>query len=97
MVYINMSNKSNNNVETNITEDNSDIQKLLLNIGLNISHYRKLRGLSQLQLAEMVNISRTYMSNIEAPNTEASPSIPVLYRIATCLDVDIARLFEVHL
>ena len=33
-------------------------------LGLNIAYYRKERGLSQLQLAEMVNISRTHMSRI---------------------------------
>ena len=37
-------------------------------IGLNIAYYRKLAGLSQLQLAESIGISRTHMSNIEAPN-----------------------------
>ena len=36
-------------------------------IGLNIAYYRKLAGLSQLQLAESAGISRTHMSNIEAP------------------------------
>ena len=34
-------------------------------LGLNIAYYRKARGLSQSQLAEQVNISRTHMSRIE--------------------------------
>ncbi len=37
-------------------------------LGLTIAYYRKLRGMTQLELAEAVNISRTHMSNIEAPN-----------------------------
>lgn len=39
-------------------------------IGLNIAFYRKLKGLTQLQLAERIGISRTHMSNIEAPHME---------------------------
>lgn len=31
-------------------------------IGLNIAHYRKLKGMTQFQLAEKIEISRTYMS-----------------------------------
>ena len=31
-------------------------------LGLNIAYYRKDRGLSQSELAERVNISRTHMS-----------------------------------
>lgn len=34
-------------------------------LGLNIAYYRKEKGLSQSQLAELVNISRTHMSRIE--------------------------------
>ena len=37
-------------------------------IGLNIAHQRKLKKLTQVQLAERIGISRTHMSNIEAPN-----------------------------
>ena len=41
-------------------------------IGLNIAYYRKLNGMTQMRLAEEVNISRTHMSNIEAPNMPTS-------------------------
>lgn len=46
--------------------------KELKMIGLNIAYYRKLKGIRQLQLAEYINISRTHMSNIEAPNMSTS-------------------------
>lgn len=36
-------------------------------LGLTISYYRKLKGLTQTQLAESVGLSRTHISNIEAP------------------------------
>lgn len=36
-------------------------------IGLNIAYFRKLKGISQMKLAETIGISRTHMSNIESP------------------------------
>ena len=39
-------------------------------LGLTIAYYRRARGLTQMELAEMVHISRTHMSNIEAPTAK---------------------------
>lgn len=39
-------------------------------IGLNIAYFRKLKGISQMKLAETIGISRTHMSNIEAPTCQ---------------------------
>jgi transcriptional regulator with XRE-family HTH domain len=60
----------------------------------NITYTRKMQGLSQMQLAERVGISRTHMSNIEAPNGDTLPSLDVLISIANALDVPVAKLFE---
>lgn len=59
-------------------------------IGLNIAFYRKLRGFTQLQLAESIGISRTHMSNIEAPNMPTSISLETLLDIADVLEVPAA-------
>lgn len=61
-------------------------------IGLNIAYYRKLAGFSQLQLAEKIGISRTHMSNIEAPNMPTSISLETLMDIADALDVTASTL-----
>jgi len=61
-------------------------------IGLNIAYYRKLAGLSQLQLAESAGISRTHMSNIEAPNMPTSISLETLMDIADTLGVEASAL-----
>ncbi len=66
----------------------------LMKLGLNISYYRKLKGLTQLQLAEKSGISRTHMSNIEAPNVPTSISIETLFAIADALDVPIYSLLR---
>ena len=61
-------------------------------IGLNIAYYRKLKGLTQLQLAEQINISRTHMSNIEAPNMPTSISLDTLLDIADILEIPVSNL-----
>ena len=61
-------------------------------LGLNIAYYRKERGLSQMQLAEKVNISRTHMSRIE--NNDCAVSLDVIFSISKALDIPVYRLFE---
>lgn len=63
-------------------------------VGLNIAYHRKIKGLSQLQLAEKVNISRTHMSNIEAPNMPTSISLETLFDIADVLDIPASTLLN---
>ena len=62
------------------------------NLGLNISYFRKKCGLSQIQLAEAIEISRTHMSRIE--NNDCAVSLDVIFRIAKVLQVPPAKLFE---
>lgn len=63
-------------------------------LGLTIAYYRKLRGLTQLQLAEYTDLSRTHISNLEAPNMPTSISLDKLFDISEVLDVPIGKLFE---
>ncbi len=62
------------------------------NLGLNIAYYRKKKNISQLKLAEMVNISRTHMSRIET--AECAPSIDVIFDICDALEIEPSKLFE---
>ncbi len=54
-------------------------------IGQKIRKFRKLQGISQEQLAELVGISVTHMSHIETANTKLS--LPVFAAIADALHV----------
>ena len=62
-------------------------------IGLNIANQRKLKKLTQVQLAEKVGISRTHMSNIEAPNMLTPISLEVIFNIADALEIPVETLF----
>lgn len=50
--------------------------------------------MTQLELAEAVKISRTHLSNIEAPNVETSISLNKLFDIAETLDISMMDLFN---
>ncbi|NSK87556.1 helix-turn-helix transcriptional regulator [Lacrimispora celerecrescens] len=65
-------------------------------LGLTIAYYRKLRGLTQAELAEATNLSRTHISNIEAPNGKTSISLNKLFDIADVLEVPVKDLFDFH-
>ena len=68
-----------------------------LQVGLKISYYRKLRGLTQEQLAEKANISRSHLSAIEAPGMVRAFSMEAFFNIADALDVDPAILINASL
>lgn len=63
-------------------------------LGLTIAYYRKLRGLTQAELAEATNLSRTHISNIAAPNGKTSISLNKLFDIADVLEVPVKDLFD---
>lgn len=63
-------------------------------LGLTIAYYRKLRGLTPAELAEATNLSRTHISNIEAPNGKTSISLNKLFDIADVLEVPVKDLFD---
>ncbi len=58
-----------------------------IQLGIAISTLRRIRGFSQEKLAEKANISRSLLSNIEAPNMAYGFSVNVLYNIADALAV----------
>lgn len=61
-------------------------------LGLNIAYYRRARGLTQMELAEQLNIDRTHMSRIESARTGVS--LDLLFAIADQLHIPVEKLFE---
>ena len=73
--------------------DNKHSEKYI-RIGLNISLQRKLKKMTQIELAEKIGISRTHMSNIEAPNMLTPISLEVIFNIADALEIPVDTLFR---
>ena len=65
-----------------------------IQLGLNISYYRKLQGYTQEELAELCIISRSHISSIEAPNVVYSISLEMLFNIAKALNIEPYKLLE---
>ncbi len=56
-------------------------------IGLKIAYYRKLRGLTQEELAEQVGLTPAFIGHLEAPNIPKALSLDTLFDIAEVLEV----------
>lgn len=54
-------------------------------LGQNIAKYRQMRKLSQEKLAEMVDLSREYITRVE--NGQKNISLKKLFAIADALDI----------
>ena len=65
-------------------------------LGLKISYYRKLRGYTQEELADIVGVSRIHISKVETPNIDSTLSLRTLFDIADALDVDPKVFFEIN-
>lgn len=61
-------------------------------LGLNIAYYRKSKGLSQNQLAEKIDISRTHMSRIET--ADCAVSLDIIFEICKALEIAPKQLFD---
>ena len=62
-----------------------------LQLGLKIAYYRKLRGLTQEQLAEKVGRTPAFIGHVEAPNVNKAVSLDTLFDLARVLNVPVYR------
>lgn len=62
-------------------------------IGLKISYYRRLRGMTQEQLAEKVDKNLAFIGAVEAPNINRTASLDTLFDIAEALEIEPYKLF----
>ncbi len=61
-------------------------------LGRNIKRERRSQNLTQEQLAELVNISTVFLSQIETANR--IPSLDTAYKISSCLNVPLDNLIN---
>ena len=58
-----------------------------IQLGIAIAALRKMRGMSQEELSEKANVSRSHISSIEAPGIVRPFSLEVFYNIADALAI----------
>ena len=73
----------------NHTEDSR-----MLRLGLKVSYYRKLAGLSAELLAEKSNLSVSTIWHLENPSSPKPVSLKTLWRICDALGIHITRLLS---
>lgn len=65
---------------------------LLKKLGARIKEERKVRGLTQEQLAEKIEITPKYLSRLEGG--QQSPSIETLIKLTEIFDIELLELFD---
>lgn len=60
----------------------------------NIKKYRKIAGLTQQELADMIGVSMHYISQIESAKPYKYFTLIIIGRIADALNIDIKNLFN---
>ncbi len=78
------------------TLENEKIRNEIQYIGLRIAYFRKMRNLTQAQLAELVSINKNYLSHIESGSAFKVISLPLLIRISKVLDVKLSILLDLE-
>ena len=60
----------------------------------NIKKYRKEKGITAAELAEMVDLSHEFIRQIESEKVANTFSVETLYRISVALDISLDKLIE---
>lgn len=73
-------------------QDFIEKNKYLKLLGERIRQFRQAKGISQEELAFKINSARNFIGCIE--RGEKAPTVYVLYKIASVLNVSVDKLFE---
>lgn len=61
----------------------------------NIKKYRMLRGITQFELAEKIDVSHDFIRQIESEKVSRNFSLQTLFDISVELNIDIKKFFEI--
>ena len=75
-----------------VMEVRKEYKSLYEKFGLNVVFYRKRKKLTQLQLAELVDIDRSHISAIELGNVGVS--FDVIFKLCEVLEITPKELFD---
>ncbi len=63
-------------------------------LGLKISYYRKLKGMTQEQLAERLDKNLAFIGAVEAPNIDRTVSLDTLFDLTDILEVPAYKFLD---
>lgn len=70
----------------------AEFKELYEKFGLNVVYYRKRKRLTQLQLAELIDVDRSHISAIELGNVGVS--FDVIFKLCEVLEIKPRDLFD---
>lgn len=70
----------------------TEFDKKYKSLGLNIAYYRKRKGYTQLEFAEILDIDRSHISGMEIGKN--APSLDLIFKICRELDITEKELFD---
>jgi transcriptional regulator with XRE-family HTH domain len=79
-------------METTTMGTEIDETAITHSLGANVREHREQAGLSQGALADLANIHRTYLNQVE--NGRKAITVPVLVRLSRALDITPAELLQ---
>ena len=71
-----------------------DHSERMENLSYAIGYYRKKKGYTQEQLAELLGISRQHLASVEAPGMHRGVSLELIFNIAAVLEIEPYLLFK---
>ncbi len=75
--------------------DKAEYSMIKAEISLKIQYYRKLAGITQEELAKYIDMSASYISELESPKKARCPSIKTLIKISKALSVPPSKFLEI--
>lgn len=71
-------------------------EKYYTKLAHNIAYYRKYIEITQYELSEIINISRSHLSAIEVPNIIKPFSLEILFKISRAVIVNPNKLIDME-
>ncbi|HCJ41070.1 helix-turn-helix domain-containing protein [Ruminococcus sp.] len=69
-----------------------EYKNLYEKFGLNVAYYRKAKKITQIQLAELVDVDRSHISAIELGNVGVS--FDLIFKLCEVLEIKPRQLFD---
>lgn len=69
-------------------------EKLSIQVRKNIRKYRKMRGYTLQELADLTGLTHGYVRDLECLTINKTPTLETIGKFANALEIDIRQLFD---
>ena len=69
-------------------------ENLSLIVRVNIKKYRKMRGYTMQELADLTGLTHGYVRDLECLSIDKTPLLETIGKFADALEIDVRQLFD---